>query len=50
MTIEQIGNLLPDRDGWDNPQEGRVYLPVVAPTIRFDSRYWIILIEDEHCD
>lgn len=40
----QIGNLLEPRDsGFDNPQEGRVYsVEDVGPTIRNDSRYWIV--------
>lgn len=42
----QIGNILPPRKGFDNPQEGRVYtVDDVSPTIRNDSRYWIL--EDE---
>lgn len=48
--LTQIGNLLPPRAGFDNPQEGRVYLPVVAPTIRDDSRYWFILGYDDKED
>lgn len=40
----QIGNLLPPRKGgFNNPQEGRVYSTGdIAPTIRNDSRYWIL--------
>lgn len=39
----QIGNLLEPRKGFDNPQEGRVYsVGDSAPTIRNDSRYWIL--------
>ena len=39
----QIGNILPPRKGFDNPQEGRVYtVDDVSPTIRNDSRYWIL--------
>lgn len=45
IELTQIGNLLPARERFDNPQEGRVYLPLVAPTIRDDSRYWFILDE-----
>ena len=39
----QIGNLLKPRKGFDNPQEGRVYsVEYEAPTIRNDSRYWLL--------
>lgn len=39
----QLGNLLEPREGFDNPQEGRVYsVEDVSPTIRNDSRYWIV--------
>ena len=43
IELMQIGNLLPPREGFDNPQEGRVYLPTIAPTIRNDNRYWFLL-------
>lgn len=44
----QIGNILPPRKGFDNPQEGRVYSTWdVSPTIRNDSRYWIIEVYEE---
>ena len=45
----QIGNILEPRSGgFDNPQEGRVYsLEDVSPTIRNDSRYWILLCYEE---
>lgn len=39
----QIGNLLKPRKGFDNQQEGRVYsVEYEAPTIRNDSRYWLL--------
>jgi hypothetical protein len=45
----QIGNLLPPRQsGFNNPQEGRIYsLDDVGPTIRNDSRYWILEVYDK---
>lgn len=40
----QIGNILPPRKGFDNPQEGRVYSTEdVGPTMRNDSRYWLLI-------
>lgn len=46
--IVQIGNLLPPRKGFANPQEGRVYLPSgLGMTIRDDSRYWVITVSEE---
>lgn len=45
--LTQIGNILPPRERFDNPQEGRVYLPIIAPTIRDDSRYWFLLNEED---
>ena len=40
----QIGNFLPPREKFDNPQEGRVYsIDFEAPTIRNDSRYYIYM-------
>lgn len=46
----QIGNLLKPRKGFDNPQEGRVYdIGDVSPTIRNDSRYWIVYEVDDMC-
>lgn len=44
----QIGNLLPDRKGFNNPQEGRVYdKDDISPTIRNDSRYWILEVYED---
>ena len=45
--VVQLGNFLPPRERFDNPQEGRVYLPIIAPTIRDDSRYWFIFQHDD---
>lgn len=43
----QIGNLLPPRKGFDNPQEGRVYSTDEAPAIRNDSRYFILFVYED---
>lgn len=45
----QIGNLLKPRDSWfDNPQEGRLYsVHDIGPTIRNDSRYWIVEVYED---
>lgn len=47
----QIGNLLPPRKGFDDPQEGRVYtVDDVSPTIRNDSRYWMLEKDESEDD
>ena len=46
MKIMQIGNIVPPRKGFGNPQEGRVYSPIgLMCNLRDDSRYWVILTE-----
>ena len=50
--ILEIGNLVPPRENFDNPQEGRVYGGGgIAPTIRTKAdSYWTIMYEDGRSD
>ena len=44
-TIIEIGNLLPPRDPFKSPQEGRVYLgDGLSPSMRNDSIYYVLMI------
>ena len=46
--IMQIGNIVPSRKGFDNPQEGRVYsIDGIAPCIRVrnTAEYNILVYE-----
>lgn len=45
-SVRQLLQLIKPRAGFSNPQEGRVYsIFGVAPTIRNDSRYYVLLVD-----
>ena len=42
-VIFEVGNFVPPRKNFDNPQEGRVYTDEgLSPTIRTCAPYWIV--------
>lgn len=44
--IMQIGNIVPPRKGFDNPQEGGLYsVEGVAPCLRTNGEYYIAVHE-----
>lgn len=49
VKVMQIGNIVPPRKGFSNPQEGRVYSVFgIAPCIRNDSRYYVQVHEKDN--